>query len=134
MIRLFFSTQFLKFVLVGVTAALANWTSRYGMSHWLSFPVAVALAYLVGMSVAYALNRVFVFPGSNRPIARQASEFVLVNLSFLPIVWLSALSFRWALSYLGLRIFLDGIAHALALAVPMLATFLIYKFKTFRVE
>ena len=134
MIRNFLSPQFARFLAVGVTAALANWVTRIWLSRSLSFEIAVALAYFVGMSVAYALNRVFVFPGSNRPIARQASEFMVVNLLFLPVVWSSALLFRWVLMYLGIRVYTDGIAHGLALAVPMLATFLIYKFKTFRVE
>ncbi|MFC1605628.1 GtrA family protein [Pseudomonadota bacterium] len=132
MIRNFISKQFLKFLFVGVTAALANWLTRYWLSRSLSFQAAVALAYLVGMAVAYWLNRVFVFPGSNRPMPRQASEFVLVNLAFFPIVWASAVFFRWVLNGLGLEVYVEGIAHALALAIPMLFTFLIYKFKTFR--
>jgi putative flippase GtrA len=134
MIRNFLSEQFARFVAVGITAALANWLTRFWLSQSVSFEVAVALAYIVGMSVAYALNRVFVFPGSNRPIARQGSEFVVVNLLFLPVVWTIAVLFRWGLGHMGLDNFADGIAHALALAVPMLATFLIYKFKTFRLE
>jgi putative flippase GtrA len=113
---------------------MVNWCTRFWLGQSLSFQLAVPFAYLVGMTVAYLLNRVFVFPSSSRAISSQAIEFFLVNVGFLPVVWASAIFFRWVLISLGMTMFVDGIAHALALAVPMFATFLIYKFKTFRIE
>ncbi|MEL7940538.1 MULTISPECIES: GtrA family protein [Pseudomonas] len=131
MIRHFFSMQFLTFIGVGVTAALANWCSRYALSKELNYSLAVLLAYLVGISVAFLLNRRFVFPGSPRPIAAQAREFLLVNIAFMPVVWVAALGFRYLFRQAGLENIADGLAHAISLAVPAFATFLIYKFFTF---
>lgn len=131
MIRHFFSLQFLRFLLVGTTAALSNWLTRYWLSNWLSFSIAVALAYCVGIAVAFELNRRLVFSTSTRPINKQARDFILVNITFLPIVWLAAIWFKSLLQDFGINVYVDGIAHGLALAVPMLMTFLIYKFIAF---
>jgi putative flippase GtrA len=132
MIRHFLSRQFLGFVGVGATAAAANWVSRVLFGHWVSFTWSVVLAYGVGMAVAFTLNSIFVFPGSDKPRDRKATEFVLVNLGFLPIVWIGAIAIEHALQQAGMRRFTESIAHALALAIPMFGSFLIYKFVTFK--
>lgn len=131
MIRHFLSVQFLTFLGVGITAALANWCTRYALSEALNYSLSVVLAYCVGISVAFLLNRRFVFPGSPRPIAVQAREFLLVNAAFMPVVWASAVALRYLLRYAGYDSIADGLAHAISLAVPAFATFLIYKFFTF---
>jgi putative flippase GtrA len=130
-IRHFLSAQFLRFLFVGATAALMNWLARYWLSNWLTFPVAVAFAYIIGIAVAFELNRRFVFPASNRPLVRQARDFILVNAAFFPVVWLAALLFKNLLQHFGVSVFVEGIAHGLAIALPMLMTFLIYKFIAF---
>jgi putative flippase GtrA len=130
-IRHFLSAQFLRFLFVGATAALMNWLARYWLSNWLTFPVAVAFAYIIGIAVAFELNRRFVFPTSNRPLVRQARDFILVNAAFFPVVWLAALLFKNLLQHFGVSVFVEGIAHGLAIALPMLMTFLIYKFIAF---
>ena len=132
MIRHFLSKQFVGFVGVGATAAGANWVSRIVVSHWLSLSWSVIVAYGVGMTVAFWLNSIFIFPGSAKPRRRQALEFVTVNLCFLPLVWLGTIGLDHALQWAGLRRFTESIAHAFALAIPMFASFLIYKFFTFK--
>lgn len=131
MIRHFLSAQFLRFLFVGATAALLNWLARYWLSSWLTFPVAVAFAYLVGIAVAFELNRRFVFQTSSRPMIKQVRDFILVNVAFFPVVWFAALLFKSLLQHSGVSVFIDGIAHGLAIALPMLMTFLIYKFMAF---
>ncbi len=131
MIRHFLSAQFLRFLFVGATAALLNWLARYWLSSWLTFPVAVAFAYLVGIAVAFELNRRFVFQTSSRPMIKQVRDFILVNVAFFPVVWFAALLFKSLLQHSGVSVFVDGIAHGLAIALPMLMTFLIYKFIAF---
>ncbi|MEM0955390.1 MAG: GtrA family protein [Pseudomonadota bacterium] len=131
MIRHFFSAQFLMFLLVGTTAAGLHWLARYLLSIWLSFPVAVALAYCVGLTIAFALNKRYVFPTAARPVARQARDFVLVNLAFFPVVWGASLLLRAWLASRGVTQYAEGLAHGLAIAIPVFMTFLIYKFMTF---
>jgi putative flippase GtrA len=132
MIRHFLTRQFLGFVGVGATAAFANWLSRLIVSDWVSFAWSVVVAYGVGMMVAFTLNSIFVFPGSDKPRERQAFEFILVNLCFLPLVWVGAIAFEQALRWLGFQRYTESVAHAFALAIPMFGSFLIYKFFTFK--
>lgn len=134
MIRNFVSVQFLTFAFVGGIAALLNWGARYVLSRWLSYSTAVFIAYMLGMTVAFLLNRTIVFPTSNRPVSKQARDFVLTNLAFLPVVWGAAMAINILLQRLGARAFSEEIAHAIALALPMLGTFLIYKFYAFKSE
>jgi len=131
MIKHFISVQFLLFLFVGATAATLNWLARYVISIWLAFPLAVALAYFVGIAVAFVLNRRYVFPSSPRPVKNQVRDFVMVNLMFFPVVWGASILIRRFLLGIGVVLYVDGIAHALAIAIPMFMTFLIYKFIAF---
>lgn len=132
MIKHFFTKQFLGFLAVGGIAAFLHWLSRILLSNWLDFPVAVAAAYAVGMIVAFALNSFFVFPNSEKPRHKQARDFVIVNLSFFPLVWIASITIDQVLQGLGMMRHTQALAHAIAVALPMLATFLIYKFFAFK--
>jgi len=130
-IKHYFSRQFLRFLAVGATAAVFHWISRYLLSIWLPFSLAVVFAYIVGIAIAFELNRKYVFPSSNRPVRAQARDFLLTNLAFFPIVWGAAVLLRQLLRDHGVYRYADGIAHGLAIAIPVLITFLIYKFIAF---
>lgn len=132
MIRLFFTRQFAQFVLVGGFAALMNWLSRLLFSHWLPFAWAVTFAYAIGMSIAFLLNSRLVFPLSDKAPSAQARDFVLINLAFFPVVWLASILVNRGLIALGMSEYTKELAHAIALPMPMLATFLLYKFLAFR--
>lgn len=132
MIVHFFTRQFLGFVAVGGTAALLHWLARIAFSHWLPFSLAVVLAYVVGMLVAFLLNSFFVFQRSTRPRSRQARDFVIINLASFPVVWAASISLERALRTFGLVHYTEALAHAIAISLPMLATFLIYKFYAFK--
>ena len=132
MIRHFLSVQFLRFLAVGGIAALLHWLARILLSEWLPFVWAVALAYGVGMGVAFVLNRLLVFPYSTKPAHQQLRDFVLVNLGFFPVVWACTLLIEAALRHAGMVHYTQALAHGIAIALPMLATFLMYKFVAFR--
>jgi putative flippase GtrA len=131
-IKYFFTKQFLGFLAVGGGAAFLHWLARLLLSVWLPFSWAVIVAYGIGMLVAFLLNSFFVFPKSKRSKVLQARDFVLVNLSFLPLVWLASMQVNSWLKTLGMMQHSEELAHAIAIAIPMLATFLIYKFFTFK--
>ena len=132
MIRHFLSRQFLGFLAVGGLAALLHWLSRLLLSTWMPFAWAVAMAYGVGMTVAFLLNSVFVFPDSVKPRAAQARDFVLVNLAFFPLVWAVSIYVNAGLKTLGMTNHSEELAHAIAISMPLLATFLLYKFVAFK--
>lgn len=131
-IQHFLTRQFLGFLAVGSTAAALHWAARWLLSHWLPFGWAVTAAYGVGLSVAFWLNSRYVFPRSDRPRHVQARDFVAVNLLFFPVVWLAALGIDAALRAAGLQHHAQDVAHAIAVGLPTLFTFLIYKFVAFR--
>jgi putative flippase GtrA len=131
--RAFFTRQFMLFVAVGGTAAALNWLARLGFSHWLPFWLAVVLAYGVGMAVAFVLNRIFVFPDSGRSIEAQMRDFVIINVAFFPVVWGVSITLAgYVLPWAGVTRWREEIAHAIAIAIPVLATFLLHKFITFK--
>lgn len=132
MIKYFFTKQFLLFLTVGISAATVNWLSRIFLSNWLSFSMAVIVAYAIGMTAAYLLNSLFVFPNSGKSKHSQIINFILTNLTFYPIVWLVSLKLNNMLIGLGLTRYSEGAAHLFALSLPMLATFLIYKLFVFK--
>ena len=72
MIRQFASRQFVAFLVTGGIAALVNFGSRIVLNHWMPFPVAVVVAYLLGMVTAFVLARAFVFAGSTQSVQRSA--------------------------------------------------------------
>ena len=87
MLKHFLSRQFAGFLLVGVTAALLHWLARILLSLLMPFAWAVALAYGVGMAAAFLLNSFYVFPASDKPVEKQARDFIVINTAFFPVVW-----------------------------------------------
>ncbi len=132
MLKSFFSRQFLAFLFAGGFAALVHWLVRILFSQFMPFAWAVALAYAFGMATAFVLNSALVFPRSDKPVEKQARDFILINLLFFPVVWAVALLLNRALISMGVQAFTEELAHAIAISLPVLMTFLLYKFYAFR--
>jgi putative flippase GtrA len=130
--KAFLSTEFLRFVFVGGFAALVNFLSRIAFSVFLSYPVAIVLAYLVGMATAYLLNRKFVFGAGRRGYAREIYYFALVNvLAVLQTLAVSLILARLVLPWLGVRAYPDEIAHFVGVCVPVFSSYLGHRYWTF---
>ncbi len=132
MLEAFLSRQFLAFLFAGGFAALVHWLARIMLSQFMPFGWAVALAYAIGMATAFALNSRLVFPRSDKPVEKQARDFILINLLFFPLVWAVALLLNRALIAMGVPAFTEELAHGFAISLPVLMTFLLYKFYAFR--
>jgi putative flippase GtrA len=116
--------QFLLFLLAGGVAALANFASRIALSLVMPYVPAIVLAYLIGMTTAFALNRAFVFTGAASPIAQQAWRFALVNLAAVAqTLAISLLLARWALPALGIVAHAETLAHAVGVVVPVFTSY-----------
>ena len=125
--------RFGLFLAAGGVAALANYGSRFAFSHWFSYPVAIVLAYLVGMTVAFALMRQYVFDARAKALGPQVLAFVLVNvLAVLQTLVVSLVLARWALPALGMTEHTEAIAHAVGVAVPIVTSYFGHKHATFR--
>lgn len=121
------------FLLAGGIAAVANYGSRFGFSIWFSYPVAIVLAYLVGMTVAFLLMRHYVFDGVGKAVFPQALRFVGVNaLAVLQTLIVSLLLARWALPRMGVMEHREAIAHAAGVAVPIVTSYFGHRLATFK--
>jgi putative flippase GtrA len=127
------NAQFVRFVAAGGFAAAANYGSRFVFSHWLPYPAAITLAYLVGMTVAFSLMRQFVFDASGQPLLPQVMKFTLVNaFALVQTLAVSLVLARWLLPALGMREHVEGMAHLAGVMVPVFTSFVGHRSATFR--
>lgn len=132
MIKHFLSSQFLKFLFVGATAALANWLARIIFNFSFGFVESVVAAYFVGMLVAFCLNKIYVFPNSTQPLRKQIRDFVLTNFVAFWVVLGTSVVLKSFLEKMGFTFHVAEISHLAALAIPTVCSFLIYKFFAFK--
>jgi putative flippase GtrA len=125
--------RFVLFLGAGGIAAAANYGSRFGFSIWFSYPLAIVLAYIVGMAVAFVLMRQYVFDGRGRAMAPQVLRFVGVNvLAVLQPLIVSLLLANWLLPAAGVEQHVEAIAHAFGVAVPVITSYFGHRLATFR--
>jgi putative flippase GtrA len=125
--------QFVRFLVLGGCAAAVNWLSRFPLEHVMPFSLAVIVAYMFGMVVAFTLFRRFVFPASSRPLDRQLKFFVLVNLAGIVQVWAVSMVLVYYL-FPAIRCvgqLAEPVGHAIAIGVPTISSYFGHRFFTF---
>jgi putative flippase GtrA len=128
-------SRFMRFLLVGGFAAALNFLSRIVLSQWLSYPLAIVGAFLVGISTAFVLSRSFVFERGAAPIRVQALWFTVVNLAALvQTLAVSLLLAHYLLPMLGITRGAETIAHAVGVAIPVLTSYIGHKRLSFRTQ
>ena len=133
MISHFMSRQFIIFLVTGGLAAAINFGSRIVYNQWVSFSVAVVLAYLTGMVTAFMLARYFVFTESSQSMQRSALWFVVVNIFAVIQTWvISMLLAYYLLPRMGFTRFIPEIAHAVGVVVPVFTSYLGHKRFSFK--
>ncbi|HWL30193.1 MAG TPA: GtrA family protein [Burkholderiaceae bacterium] len=133
MIQQFKSRQFLLFLLTGGTAAGVNFGSRIIYNQWVDFSTAIVLAYITGMITAFVLAKLFVFRASSQAIHQSAFFFVLVNLAAVLQTWLISMGLAlYVLPGLGVTQFVNEIAHAVGVVVPVFSSYMGHKRWSFR--
>ena len=133
MISHFMSRQFIIFLVTGGLAAAVNFGSRILYNQWVSFSVAVVLAYLTGMVTAFVLARYFVFTESSQSMQRSALWFVVVNIVAVIQTWvISMLLAYYLLPRMGFSRFIPEIAHAIGVVVPVFTSYLGHKRFSFK--
>jgi len=130
---LYWSGQFVRFLAVGGIALVFHWLSRFAFNVFVPYAWAIVLAYLVGIAVAFTLNKCYVFPYSRRALNFEMSVFFLVNIAAFPVVWAVAyLLGEWLLvDYLPRQMAL-AIAHGFAITLPVFVNYALHKLITFR--
>lgn len=125
--------QFLRFLIAGGVAALANFLSRIVFSLYVGYELAIVMAYLVGMTVAFLLMRSAVFSAGQRALGRQVAWFVGVNiLAVAQTLVISVLFARWILPMMGIVEEAELIGHAIGVAIPVVTSYVGHRLFTFR--
>jgi putative flippase GtrA len=131
-LKQFKSRQFLLFLLTGGIAAIVNFGSRIVYSQWLNFSTAVILAYVTGMVTAFVLAKLFVFKQSTQALHHSAFYFALVNLVAVLQTWVISLGLAYyLLPALAITTFVEEIAHAVGVAVPVFTSYVGHKHWSF---
>ena len=132
-VREFFSTEFVRFIIVGGVAALVNFLSRIVFSIAVTYPAAIVSSYVLGMVTAYVLSRRFVFSVSGSKHRRAISYFALVNaVAVVQTLVVSLLLARLILPWVGVSAFREEIAHFVGICVPVFSSYLGHKHWTFQ--
>ncbi|NQW12180.1 MAG: GtrA family protein [Alphaproteobacteria bacterium] len=126
--------EFGRFLVTGGVAAGVNVLSRWVLSHGMVYELAVVIAYLIGMTTAYVLARVFVFARSGRTMRDEAARFALVNVAALAQVWIVSVGLaRLVFPWLGFGWHAEDIAHLIGVAVPAVTSYFGHRHFSFAV-
>jgi putative flippase GtrA len=116
--------QFTAFLLAGGLAALANIGSRILFSLAMPYEPAIFCGYAVGVTLAFALNRSFVFRAAAGPMERQYRRFVIVNLLAFAQVWLVSVALvRWLFPAIRFDWHAETIAHIAGVFSPVATSY-----------
>lgn len=126
------NAEFFRFALAGGVAAAVNILSRWLLSSFMRFEIAVVVAYLIGMLTAFVLTRHFVFERSERHVRSEAMRFALVNMVALMQVWIVSVGLaEWGLPWLGWVWQKDLVAHVVGVVSPIATSYFGHKKFTF---
>ena len=127
------TTEFAQFLLVGGVAALVNFFARILINKFVSFGVAVVLAYVVGMVTAFVLSKFYVFEQSGRHHLHELRDFTIVNLFAIVQVWLISVGLaEYAFPAMGYHFYAPEVAHLIGLGVPAVTSYFGHKHFSFR--
>jgi putative flippase GtrA len=125
--------KFSLFILVGGFSAGVNVCSRIVFSIFTSFEIAIVLAFAVGVTTAFSLNKLFVFQAPAGSVLSQYAKFWLVNLVSLAQVWLVAMGLaRFAFPTAGFTWHADTIAHLIGVISPVATSYFAHDKFSFR--
>lgn len=131
--RIFFSRQFMVFILTGGFSAAVNFGSRFFYNTLVGFSAAVTLAYLTGMVTAFILAKIFVFQRTSHSTAKSAALFAMVNVFAFAQTWIVSMALAYhLLPAIGIQEFDKAIASAVGISIPVFTSFIAHKYITFR--
>lgn len=124
--------KFITFLVTGGVAAVCNLVARALLSKVTSYGVSVAIAYVVGMIVAYVLAKLFVFESGGRRWQAELSRFAVVNAVSFAQVWLVSVGLeRYVLPRLHWVWHPELCAHMVGVASPVVVSYFAHKHFTF---
>ena len=132
--NIFFSRQFIYFVMAGGTAALANFLSRIVLSSLgVPFYLAVVLAYLFGMVIAFLLFNYVVFKKNSNSFGRSLFGFVAVNIvGILVTLSVSSGLYYYLFPLVNFNFYSAEISHFIGISLTTFTSFIGHKLFSFR--
>lgn len=125
--------RFIKFLASGGLAAIVNVALRWVLNFVLIFEAAVAVSYMIAMTVAFVLSKAFVFEPSSLSVRTQFLRFAMVNVVSLVIVWVASVSlYRFIFPAVGMTWYADLVSHVAGVFSPVFAAYFLHKNFTFR--
>ena len=127
------SRQFFRFLVAGGIAAVANFGSRILLSLWLAYVPAIIVAFVIGITTAFVLNRLFVFEGAVNSLRNQLGWFTLVNLiAVVQTLIISVGLVDYVFPAVGVVAHAKTIAHGIGVMFPLVTSYLGHKHFSFR--
>lgn len=124
--------RFILFLGAGGAAAVVNILSRIVLNWAMPYEIAIVVAYLIGMTTAYLLNKRFVFAASGRNVTSEYLRFALVNLAAVAQVWIVSVGLaRYVFPAAGFAWHAETVAHVIGVAVPVFTSYLGHKHFSF---
>ena len=126
--------EVLRFLIAGGTAAAINWLARIILSVALPLPMAILIAYMVGMVFGFIMYRAFVFQRTGEALHRQIALFLIVNLGGAGIVVGATLAGNQLLMAAwpeGIPALREALSHGVAIAIGAVANYFGHRLITF---
>ena len=125
--------SFLRFAVVGALAAGVNIGVRALLGRYMPFEWAVALAFPVALTFAFAANRRWVFRQEVADWRVAYWRFFLVNLAALAQVWLISVGlYRLLFPTVGFTWHAELIAHTVGVLSPVVTSYYAHKHYSFK--
>lgn len=126
------SRRFAAFVLIGGIAAALNVGARILADWYVSYDIAIVIAFLIALTFAFTLNRAYVFTQGAGGIPKQYSRFLAINLLALAQVWAISVGLaRWLFPAAGFDWHAETVAHAIGVVSPVATSFFLHKHFSF---
>ena len=123
---------FIRFILSGGAAALANIGARILFSLFAGYSVSIVLAYIVGLVTGYTLMKLLVFESSGRASVGEYFRYFMVNMAALGQVWLLSILLKdYAFPAVGYQFHAETAAHAIGVLSPIVTSYMLHKKYTF---
>jgi putative flippase GtrA len=124
--------RFASFIVTGGIAAAVNLVTRWGLSLVVPYELAVALAYLVGMTTAFLLARRYVFDAGGASWLVEYGRFAMVNvMSFFIVLGVSVGLARYGFPAIGMTWHAEDLAHLIGVISPIAISYYAHKHFSF---
>lgn len=127
-------SQFFKFLVVGGVAAILNILSRVIFGTFTEYTLSIVLAFFVGLTTAFLLNKYYVFEKSiHKSWIIEYWYFFLVNiLGLVQTILISYLFVYIVFPYIDFIFYPEFFAHVIGVIIPVFTSFIGHKYFSFR--